>query len=341
MRLGVGSYCLYPGHGIDMVAHQQAVELAKSNDVDLYYFAGEDMPIDGYSRIQCSWARGFGKHRKLAEMIREKNYDAFISYTNPFDVIATLSGTPHVLYDYGTPPVSLCHNISDLRYYARVNLSRVYSVPRARLVLPGSVYMMHELRSRSHCHRPMHPVHSGIQFEPVNGDTFDIGAPYILYVGRHVWYKNVHALLRVFEKVHRARPDVWLVTAGNIDVTYKKYFMEMAARVPSVRVLGFVDDVWSLYRGASVYATCSLWEGEDRPVLEAQSCGVPAVTFNNCSHPEVVKHGRCVESEDDMASAIIDYLDAPRNMHAAAHVREEFSVGTVVKSWTRKLEMVL
>jgi glycosyltransferase involved in cell wall biosynthesis len=56
-----------------------------------------------------------------------------------------------------------------------------------------------------------------------------------------------------------------------------------------VKYLGFVpnDDLPVLYAGAKLFAFPSLYEGFGLPVLEAMASGVPVITTNRSSIPEV------------------------------------------------------
>ncbi|MCA9976813.1 MAG: glycosyltransferase family 4 protein, partial [Anaerolineales bacterium] len=56
-----------------------------------------------------------------------------------------------------------------------------------------------------------------------------------------------------------------------------------------VRFIGFVDDddLPALYSGASLFAFPSLYEGFGLPLLDAMGCGVPVLTSNASSLPEV------------------------------------------------------
>jgi glycosyltransferase involved in cell wall biosynthesis len=57
-----------------------------------------------------------------------------------------------------------------------------------------------------------------------------------------------------------------------------------------VRLLGAVSEpaLVALYQGARVFALPSLYEGFGLPALEALACGVPTITSNAGSLPEVV-----------------------------------------------------
>ena len=48
------------------------------------------------------------------------------------------------------------------------------------------------------------------------------------------------------------------------------------------------EEKWQLLKGADVFSFPSLYEGFGMPVLEAQNVGVPVVTSNISSLPEIV-----------------------------------------------------
>jgi len=68
-----------------------------------------------------------------------------------------------------------------------------------------------------------------------------------------------------------------------------------------VRWTGFVEekDKPAVYRGASTFAFVSRQEGFGLPPLEAMACGVPVVTSNSGSLPEVVGDAGFVLDPDD------------------------------------------
>jgi glycosyltransferase involved in cell wall biosynthesis len=103
-------------------------------------------------------------------------------------------------------------------------------------------------------------------------------------------------------------------------------------------MLGYVPDVWRYYAGCTAYATCTAWEGEDRPVIEAQYMGKPAVTYNNCSHPEVVYYGSLANSREEFREALIRHLsDARKDLSVRSRVVEKFWTRNTVR---RYLEIV-
>lgn len=113
--------------------------------------------------------------------------------------------------------------------------------------------------------------------------------PYVLSVGTLQPRKNYVRLMEGFVRLRGgADTRAQLVIAGGRGWLYDEIVAE-ASRHDSVRLLGFVEDedLPALYRGASVFAFPSLYEGFGLPVLEAMACGTPVMCSNASSLPEV------------------------------------------------------
>lgn len=288
--------------------------------------------IDGAETVLVDNYRRFWTTSKLAPTVSK--HDGVVSFGSPFFMMAPHLDN-HIMVDFGTPPLQYSNGAKEFAAFSMIKAMTLRAASKSKLVLPGSKYIAMATNSVTNCNKMI--SHSGITFAPINGETYDCEHPYILFVGRHVEYKQVDQLIRIFANVRKTVPDALLLTVGNISPRLKPKLCELAERVGNVHLLGYVDDIWSLYRGASVYANCSLWEGEDRPALEAQSVGVPVVTWNNTAHPEVVFNGECVNTEHDFEQALIYYLTHPtRDLMVADHVRDEFSVKSVVSKWVNR-----
>jgi glycosyltransferase involved in cell wall biosynthesis len=125
-------------------------------------------------------------------------------------------------------------------------------------------------------------------------DRFAIGGRYGLFVGGLEPRKNLDGLLEAFKRVDT---DAWLVIAGGrvnwIPGESARLERTVASLDPSVRrrvvMTGYVSepDKAALLAGAELLAYPSRYEGFGFPVLEGFAAGVPVLTSNASSLPEV------------------------------------------------------
>lgn len=119
-------------------------------------------------------------------------------------------------------------------------------------------------------------------------------APYLLAVGTVQPRKNYQMLIRAFAPIAAEWPHN-LYIAGGKGWLYDDMMAEVERQGLNgrVRFLGFVadEDLPALYSGATLFLFPSLYEGFGLPLLEAMRCGVPVVTSNASSLPEVVGDG--------------------------------------------------
>ena len=107
--------------------------------------------------------------------------------------------------------------------------------------------------------------------------------------------------------VKREIADARLIIVGKHTFPdYSKRLREMAD--DSVIFAEHVpDEELPLYYAAcDVYATGTMWEGFNLPLVEAQACGKPVVAFDIGAHPEVVegdKTGLLVPAGDSASLA--------------------------------------
>lgn len=144
-------------------------------------------------------------------------------------------------------------------------------------------------------------LYSGVheRFQPVTEaerltavrQKYNLGnTPYILAVGTVQPRKNYQMLIRAFRPVTQTHPHNLIITGGQ-GWLYAEMMAEVARQGLNGRVhfAGFVadDDLPALYSGAALFAFPSLYEGFGLPLLEAMGCGVPVVTSDAASLPEV------------------------------------------------------
>ncbi|MDD3904273.1 MAG: glycosyltransferase family 1 protein, partial [Sphaerochaeta sp.] len=117
--------------------------------------------------------------------------------------------------------------------------------------------------------------------------------PYLLYISRleHPGKNHVN-LIKAFELFQDGADKAYSLVLPGPDKERSEeiHAVANASRyASSIKFLGFVatEDVPNLYRGAALFVLPSYFEGFGLPVLEAMSCGVPVITSDAASLPEV------------------------------------------------------
>jgi glycosyltransferase involved in cell wall biosynthesis len=127
--------------------------------------------------------------------------------------------------------------------------------------------------------------------------------------------KNLTRLFAAWEKI-AGQHSATLVIAGAKGAS--SVFSDAGLdRIPSsVHFTGYVAEEMlpALYSGASCFAYPSLYEGFGLPVIEALACGVPVVTSNTTSLPEVTGLSALLvdpKNVDQIGDAILELLQSP------------------------------
>ncbi len=142
-------------------------------------------------------------------------------------------------------------------------------------------------------HKKFTPPDDKVAIANWMNETYGVDGRYLLYISRleHPGKNHVN-LIKAFE-LFREQTDehYYLVLPGpDKERADEIHAVANASKyVDDIKFLGFVDakDVANLYRGASLFILPSFFEGFGLPVLEAMACGVPVITSNAASLPEV------------------------------------------------------
>jgi glycosyltransferase involved in cell wall biosynthesis len=142
---------------------------------------------------------------------------------------------------------------------------------------------------------------------------YGIDRPYLLHVGRWQPRKNIDRLIRAYHLLNERRRDLCfqLVLCGprypELD-KLDELVRELAAG-DTIILTGAVpdEDLALLYRQASGFAMPSLYEGFGLPPLEAMASGIPVMSSNRSSLPEILGEAAIYfdpESIEEIASAM-------------------------------------
>ncbi len=253
------------------------------------------------------------------------------------------------IHDLGAEYLPQYHQFPQKLY---LNRSTEYAVKHATKLIAVSQATKENLIAQLHANpEKISVIYEGYDadhFRPQNKeamqavqDKHGLTKPYFLFVGTIQPRKNLERLIEAFAyMVHhyleneevtkdysvnmRELRNIELVLAGKkgwlSDAIYqapKKYGV-----TGRVKFLDYVShsDMPGLYAGALTFVFPSLYEGFGLPVLEAMACGVPVLTSNTSSLPEVggqVAFYADPYSVDDLAGKLYMLLSQEKLRHKA------------------------
>ncbi|WKZ60984.1 MAG: glycosyltransferase family 1 protein [Cyclobacteriaceae bacterium] len=181
----------------------------------------------------------------------------------------------------------------------------------------------------------IHVIHNGINSRFKKNDDkrilesftkkYNLPERYILFIGNSSHRKNPERVLKAYVKYYsKKKADALaLVTPGlsrNYVNEYLKIINEEHAQ-NHIYTPGYVDsdDLPLLYSCSTLFLFPSLSEGFGMPVLEAMACGVPVITSNLSSIPEIAGNAaKLIDpyNTEAITSAIEDLLENPTLMYS-------------------------
>lgn len=187
-----------------------------------------------------------------------------------------------------------------------------------------------------------HPVADADRVAQVRGKLGVPDAPYLLSVNTLEPRKNIEHAIRCFLEVVEAHSidDLYFVLAGARGWNYDT-ILATASRTGIARnkviITGYVadEDLAPLYSGALAFVYPSLFEGFGLPPLEAMQCGVPVITSNTSSLPEVVGDSGLLVDPTDADALRQCMLEIYRDAELRASLVEKSKARARLFSWER------
>lgn len=123
-------------------------------------------------------------------------------------------------------------------------------------------------------------------------EKYSLPENFILYVGLVEPRKNLPVLIESYRRLIENELDYELVIVGRYGWMYEEV-LEQVRQLNlehTVRFLGYVpqEDLPLVYNLASLFVYPTIYEGFGLPALEAMACGVPVITSDVSSLPEIV-----------------------------------------------------
>jgi glycosyltransferase involved in cell wall biosynthesis len=165
-----------------------------------------------------------------------------------------------------------------------------------------------------------HPCHDSEKISSVKEKNQIPDIPYILGLNTLEPRKNIAHTIRCFARLVEQEKikDLCLVIVGRKSWGYDDIF-DTLSNVSSLReriiITGYVanEDLAALYSGGVAFVFPSFYEGFGLPPLEAMQCGVPVITSNTSSLPEVVGDAGIMVSPTDGDALCQSILEIYRN----------------------------
>ncbi|MEM7331578.1 MAG: glycosyltransferase family 1 protein [Chloroflexota bacterium] len=169
-------------------------------------------------------------------------------------------------------------------------------------------------------------------------------APYLLSVGTIQPRKNFQFLIRAFKPIADRFPHN-LIFSGGKGWMYDEMLAEVEKQNlrERVRFIGFVDDVDlpALYSGASLFVFPSLYEGFGLPLLEAMACGVPVLSSDASSLPEVGQNTAVYCSPHDLNGWTENMNDLLGDQDRLQHLSQKGKAHVAQFTWQKTAVQLL
>jgi len=311
MKIGIDGRASkwYRGTGIGTYTYQLINNLSKIDSINNYIFFMSEYPNNmtlgkNISLVDISKGvnNGFWDDINLPNALNDKDIDLYhvpqngvgLSMNNKYSSVITL----HDVIPYRMPEtvserylkifsesipniVNGTNGIITVSNYSKNDILKTFDFPEEKIfVTPLASEPIYKPLDKLIC-------------KNIVKKKYSISEDYILYVGGFSPRKNIPGLIKAFSKLsYKNKHCIKLVIAGTKGQSYDNYqkLTEKLGISNKVVFPGFIPtiDLPFLYNAANLFVYPSFYEGFGLPPLEAMSCGIPIISSNLTSIPEVV-----------------------------------------------------
>lgn len=301
---GVGQYTLQLGRALEDLLGSGKIFWFGTNGLRYGRECSDNQGWFSLSRIQPVLKNNFRKIPGLKRAVHVWRNARFRSYARRIkpSLYHETNYAPFC-FEYGPTVITICdlsfvrhpewHPMDRVKYFEEYLLKQLSKV---EAIITISEFSKKEIISLTGANPDkifVTPLGVDRSFCPGENRMKGLPDQYILYVGNLEPRKNLPTLLTAFQSLPRHLTERYsLVIAGAkgwLSNGLRKAFHSFQNE-RNVILTGYVPQAHlpDLYRGASLFVYPSFYEGFGLPVIEAMACGVPVVTSNTTSLPEVV-----------------------------------------------------
>jgi len=286
--------------------------------------------------------RILGNVRNVRRHFKTHNYDIIIGQSYPNNILLYLAGVnmnnviaaEHVYYDY----------YGDILKKLRLHIYRKC----CKIVVLTS-------RDKECYDRFLPAEHTIVIPNPVVlTETYEspLKSKVAIAVGRIQYQKGFDTLVEIFKRVHAKYPD-WIVHIygdGNLRKELEQQIFD-AGLNGVINLMGQSNDIYKKLREAAFYIMSSRFEGFPMVLIEAQSQGVPIVSFDCPNGPsdiiENMKNGILVENQnkDALYEGICYMIEHPEERKVMGRKSldnvNQYSTVVICERWKKLFDEIL
>lgn len=189
---------------------------------------------------------------------------------------------------------------------------------------------------------------------PCLSDTkaqYDFEQHVFLSVGRLAPQKGYDLLLKAWKAVQGKLPEWKLVIVGSGSQEEELLNLRDQLSLKRVEFVGHSDQVDTYYKKASCYVLSSRYEGFPMVILEAQSYGLPTISFDCKTGPKELiipgENGYLAEEEniDQLAEYMVKFAQDSKRAkkmsdYAMRHV-QQYTLESITEQWVELLKKIV
>ncbi len=178
---------------------------------------------------------------------------------------------------------------------------------------------------------------------PIRQSFDSLDSKMVVSIGRLTSQKGYDLLIKSWSLIEKKHPDWSLHIYGEGKDKEKLEGLITRSNLHNITLQGIISDVQSVYDSASIYVMSSRYEGFGMVLIEAQSRGLPIVSFDCPSGPaEIIEDGingylvknADIEALADRISYLIDNEFVRQNFSNNALISaKRFEPEVIIKQW--------